>query len=284
MYKKLEKVIVKHPKEAFVGQSHINSNWQAFNYLEEPDFVEAVKEYENFIAILKKHTKEILYLEKDARVGLDSIYAHDPVKFTPKGAIILNSGKLLRQTEALVYKEFLKKHQIPILGELCGEAICDGGDIVWLNEKTIAIGRGYRTNEDAINQLKEILVDVVDEVKVVQLPHDLGEDACLHLMSFLSIIDKKLAVVYSRLMPVELRQWLLKEGFKLLEVPEEEYDNLACNVLAVAPSVCIISAGNPVTQKLLESNGVKVHAYKGTEISVKGTGGPTCLTSPVARI
>lgn len=284
MYKQLNKVIVKHPKEAFRDSLYVKNNWRELNYLEEPNFEMAIQEYEQFIKLLKEHTKEILYLEKDERVGLDSLYAHDPVKFTPKGAIILKSGKVPRQQEAVVYKEFLEKHQIPILGELSGEAVCDGGDIVWLNDKTVAIGRGYRTNQQAIDQLKGYLTTFVDEIKIVQLPHDLGEDACLHLMSFISVIDEKLAVVYSRLMPVELRQWLIERGFTLLEVPDEEYENLACNVLAVAPSVCIMTAGNPVTENLLKMNGVTVYTYEGREISLKGTGGPTCLTSPVERI
>ncbi|MBQ0140162.1 MAG: amidinotransferase [Kurthia sp.] len=284
MYKQLKQVIVKHPKDAFRNHLFVKQHWKELQYLAEPDFREALIEYESFIEILKKYTKNILYLERDDRVGLDSIYAHDPVKFTPKGAIILKSGKLSRQSEAVVYKEFLEKHQIPILGELKGDAVCDGGDIVWLNEKTVAIGRGYRTNQEAIRQLTNYFSAFVEEIKVVQLPHDLGEEACLHLMSFLSIIDEKLAVVYSKLMPVELRQWLLEKGFKLIEVPDEEYENLACNVLAVAPSVCIIVAGNPITESLLKENGVTVYSYKGIEISLKGTGGPTCLTSPVERI
>lgn len=53
-----------------------------------------------FLTLLKQHVGEVLFLEQDERVGLDSIYAHDPVKFTSQGAIILKSGKALRQPEA----------------------------------------------------------------------------------------------------------------------------------------------------------------------------------------
>lgn len=284
MYKKLEKVIVKHPKDAFISQEHLRENWMKYFYLSEPSYDEALKEYENFLTLLKQHVGEVLFLEQDERVGLDSIYAHDPVKFTPQGAIILKSGKALRQPEATVYREFLEKYDIPVIGQLQGDAVCDGGDIVWLNEKTVAIGRGYRTNDEAIRQLTEMLEPMVDEIKVIQLPHDLGEEACLHLMSFISIVDKDLAVVHSRLMPVALRQWLLAQDFTLVEVPDDEYDALGCNVLALAPRVCMIPAGNPVTTARLKEAGATVYTYKGDEITVKGTGGPTCLTCPVVRI
>lgn len=283
MFKSLERVIVKHPNEAFISQEHLANQWKVFNYLQQPDFEEAVREYKGFIEILEKHVAQIDYLPASEKVGLDSIYAHDPVKFTPAGAIILKSGKKLRQPEATVYKEFLTDKEIPIIGELTGEAVCDGGDIVWLDDKTLVVGRGYRTNDEAIRQLKEITAPYVDEFIIVQLPHDLGVEECLHLMSFISMVDKDLAVVYSPLMPVFFRQLLIERGIQLIEVPKEEYDNLGCNVLALAPRVCVLVEGNQSTKKQLLDAGATVYEYKGQEISVLGTGGPTCLTSPVIR-
>lgn len=283
MYKHLERVIVKHPKDAFISQEHLTEQWKRFNYLEEPDFEEAVREYKTFIEILEKHVPQIDYLPASDKVGLDSIYAHDPVKFTPAGAIILKSGKKLRQPEAAVYKEFLREKEIPIIGELTEEAVSDGGDIVWLDDRTIIVGRGYRTNDEAIRQLKEITAPFVNEFIVVQLPHDQGEAECLHLMSFISMVDKDLAVVHSPLMPVFFRQVLINRGIQLVEVPKVEYDNLGCNVLALAPRVCVIVEGNDSTKQQLLDAGATVYEYKGREISVLGTGGPTCLTSPVIR-
>ena len=283
MYKKLNTVIVKHPKEAFINQEHLKKEWKKFNYIHEPDFSKAEHEFEQFLSIIKQHVDHIEYLPASELVGLDSLYAHDPVKFTKKGAIILKSGKKLRQPEAEVYKQFLKEKDIPILGELTGEALADGGDLVWLDDRTLLIGRGYRTNDEAIRQIKEITKGLVDECIVVQLPHDQGEDECLHLMSFISIVDENLAVVYSRLMPVFLRQILIKRGFELIEVPDEEYHRLGCNVLALAPRICMIVSGSPYTKQKLMDAGATVYEYEGNEISYLGTGGPTCLTCPVIR-
>jgi N-dimethylarginine dimethylaminohydrolase len=283
MFKKLDRVIVKHPNEAFISQAHLTDQWTVFNYLQEPNFEEAVSEYKGFIELLEKHVPQIDYLPAADTVGLDSIYAHDPVKFTPAGAIILKSGKKLRQPEASVYKEFLLEKEIPVIGELTGDAVCDGGDIFWLDDQTIVVGRGYRTNDEAISQLKEITAPYVDEFIVVQLPHDLGEAECLHLMSFISMVDKDLAVVHSPLMPVFFRQLLIERGIQLVEVPKAEYDTLGCNVLALAPRVCVIVEGNDSTKQQLLEAGATVYEYKGQEISVLGTGGPTCLTCPVVR-
>ncbi|MBO0601517.1 amidinotransferase [Sporosarcina sp. E16_3] len=283
MYRPLKRVIVKHPSAAFLNQNHLANQWKTFNYLEEPNFEEGIREFKDFIAILEKYVPQIDYLPASPEVGMDSLYAHDPVKFTPDGAIILKSGKKLRQPEAAVYKEFLAEKEIKIVGELTGDAVSDGGDIIWLDDKTLVVGRGYRTNDEAIRQLKEMTASFVDEFIIVQLPHDQGEAECLHLMSFISMVDRDLAVVHSRLMPVFFRQLLIERGIQLIEVPEDEYHTLGCNVLALAPRVCVIANGNASTKKQLIDAGATVYEYKGEEISVKGTGGPTCLTSPVVR-
>lgn len=283
MYSPLKHVIMKHPRDAFKSQDHLMKNWKTFNYLREPNFDEALNEFSELVNIIEQQGTQIDYLPSSDTVGLDSIYAHDPVKFTPAGALILKSGKKLRQPEAAVFKEFLTEKEIPIIGELTGDAVSDAGDIVWLDDRTLLVGRGYRTNDEAIRQLKEMTADLVDEFIVVQLPHDQGEEECLHLMSFLSVVDKDLAVVYSALMPVFLRQLLLQKGFQLIEVPKEEYDTLGCNVLAISPRVCVLTEENAYTIQQLKDAGATVHVYKGQEISLLGTGGPTCLTCPVVR-
>lgn len=283
MYQPLKRVIIKCPTEAFINQKHIEKEWWKFNYLSEPDFEEAKKEYAEFIALLEMHVPSIDYLPKSEEVSMDSIYTHDPVKFTPDGAIILKSGKVLRQSESEVYKKFLVEKGIPVIGELTGEARSDGGDIVWLDDRVLAIGNGYRTNAEAIRQIKEMTAHLVDEFIEVQLPHADGEDECLHLMSFISIVDKDLAVVYSPLMPVAFRRELISRNIELIEVPKAEYDRLGCNVLAVGPRICIMAEGNESTKQQLLAAGAQVFEYKGEEISIKGTGGPTCLTNPVVR-
>nr|WP_132745706.1 arginine deiminase family protein [Scopulibacillus darangshiensis] len=283
MVERLNTVIVKRPKEAFINQDYLSKEWEKFNFIKEPNFTEAENEYNEFITILRKHVEHIEFLPASEITGLDSLYAHDPVKFTGKGAIILKSGKTLRQPEADVYKKLLQEKNIPIIGELTGSAVADGGDIVWLDDRTLAVGRGYRTNDEAIRKIKEMTKEMVDEFIVVPLPHDQGEAECLHLMSLISLVDTNLAVVYSRLMPVFFRQLLIKRGIRLIEVPEKEYHRLGCNVLALAPRVCVMVSGNPSTKQKLKDAGATVYEYKGHDISYLGTGGPTCLTCPVIR-
>jgi N-dimethylarginine dimethylaminohydrolase len=279
----IQKIVLKHPKEAFISNDTISKQWQELNYKGIPDLDKAIEEYEEFVKLLKQHIPELYFLPTDKRTGLDSLYVHDPVIMSDQGAILCNMGKEQRRGEAAAMGDFFQQHGIPILGTIRGKGRIEGGDVVWLDQRTIAVGRGYRTNDEGIRQLKNLLNDLTDESIVVPLPHWEGPGDVLHLMSFISPIDYDLALVYSRLMPVPFREWLLARGMKLVEVPDEEYPTMACNVLAVAPRKCIMLKGNPRTKKLLESKGVTVWEYEGEEISRKGEGGPTCLTRPILR-
>jgi len=170
-----------------------------------------------------------------------------------------------------------------VLGAIEGDGRLEGGDVVWLDPRTVAVGRGYRTNEAGIRQLRTLLGDAADEVIPVHLPHATGPDGVLHLMSVISPIDADLAAVYSPLMSVPFREALLARGIELVEVPDAEYPTLGGNILAVAPRRVVMIAGNRLTRARLEAHGVDVHEMTGREIALKGSGGPTCLTRPVSR-
>lgn len=279
----IKSLLLKHPKDAFMSQEYIQSQWKELNYLASPDYGKALKEYNNFVEYLKKSIPEIYYLPQNDKTGLDSIYVHDPVIITNKGAILCNMGKEKRRAEPQAAGEFLIKMGIPILGVITGEGRLEGGDVVWIDARTLAVGLGYRTNEEGIRQLKELSRGIVDEFIVVPLPHWKGPGDVLHLMSLISPVDHDLAVVYSRLLPVPFREWLLRRSIRLLDVPDSEFETMACNILAVSPRKCIMISGNPQTKQILEDKGIEVWEYGGEEISMKGAGGPTCLTRPLLR-
>ena len=282
-YLKLQKVFIKPALNAFVSQSHLNNQWKDLNYLERPDFDVAIEEYESFENFLLDFGVEIDYFPEDKAVTIDSMYCRDASITTNFGMIICNMGKVGRTNEPASHKQTYIDVKIPILGEITYPGTLEGGDVAWLDEKTLAVGHSYRTNTEGIAQLKKLLEPNDIEIIVAELPHYKGPSDVFHLMSILSPVDKDLAVVYSPLMPIGFRNKLIDRGFELVEVPDGEFDSMGCNVLALAPRQCVMVEGNPITQKRLERAGCKVMAYKGREISIKGGGGPTCLTRPILR-
>jgi arginine deiminase len=279
----IKSLLLKHPRDAFMDQESIQAQWKELNYSEPPDYDNAIKEYDSFTQILERYIPEIHYLPSDEGTGLDSIYVHDSLVITNKGAVLCSMGKEMRRGEPSAAGKFLEALEIPILGSITGNGKLEGGDVVWLDERTVAVGWGYRTNPEGIRQFKELTKDLVDEFMVVPLPHWEGAEDVMHLMSLISPVRHDLAVVYSRLLPVPFRAWLLQRGIRLLEVPDSEFETMACNVLAVLPGICVLLDGNPQTKRMLEGEGVEVYEYDGEEISRKGAGGPTCLTRPLLR-
>ena len=280
---KLKSLFIKKASAAFIDDAHISKHWEALNYLGKPDITKALEEYEAFEQILKDNGAEVLYLPQDDTVNMDSIYCRDAAIATEKGMIICNMGKEGRIKEPAAEQRAFEANGIAVLGVITAPGTVEGGDVAWLDEKTLAVGHTYRTNEEGIRQLTNLLAPLGVHVMSVPMPHYKGPSDVFHLMSVLSPVDSNLAVVYSPLIPIVFRNELIARGYELVEVPDEEFDSMGCNVLALAPRVCLMVKGNPITKSRLEKAGCKVIEYQGAEISVKGGGGPTCLTRPVMR-
>lgn len=278
----LRAVLVRHARDAFVDQSTVDAQWQRLNFLEAPDYSLACRDSDAFIDLLEHSGATVIRLPADSRLTIDSVYARDAAVVCDRGVILSSMGKPNRQQEPDVLHDFLVGSDIPVAGRITGEGRVEGGDVAWIDRRTIAVAQGYRTNAEGIRQLREILGPDI-EVIVVALPHWNGPSDVLHLMSFFSPVGPASAVVYSRLMPVPFRQMLLARGWELIEVSDAEYDTLGCNVLAIAPKVVMVSRGNPQLTAALHAAGCEVIEYAAREISWKGSGGPTCLTRPLWR-
>jgi N-dimethylarginine dimethylaminohydrolase len=281
---RLVSVAVKHPRDAFVDERTITAQWQALNFLAAPNLGAAIDEFDRFVEILRSAGASVHLLPRDPAATLDSIYARDASIVSPKGLILGRMGKPARHAEPEAQERGFRTlgYESIVAGRIMAHGLLEGGDVVWLDPRTLVIGCGYRTNAEGIDQVRALLGDGIDVVSV-PLPHWNGETDVMHLMSLISPVDRDLAVVYSRLLPVPFRQLLLDRGYRLVEVPDDEFVSMGCNVLALAPRRCVMLAGNPGTRTALERAGVEVIEYVGHEISVKGSGGPTCLTRPIAR-
>jgi N-dimethylarginine dimethylaminohydrolase len=280
---KIKSVFIKKVEDAFVNEEMIAKEWKPLNFLSKPDLHKAKQEYKKFEGFLTNAGAEVHYFSQDESVSMDSIYCRDAAIATDEGMIICNMGKPARANEPEAERKAFVQKGIKVLGSIQSPGTVEGGDVAWLDEKTLAVGHTYRTNEKGIQQLKTLLNPFGIEVMTVQLPHYKGPSDVFHLMSILSPVDKNLAVVYSPLMPITFRNELISRGYELVEVPDEEFEGMGCNVLAIAPRVCMMVKGNLKTKTALEKAGCTVLEYEGMEISVKGGGGPTCLTRPLWR-
>jgi N-dimethylarginine dimethylaminohydrolase len=274
----LRTVLVKRPDEAFAVNDPA-----AWHYTARPDLALAQQEHDALAALLRQSGAEVIYHDEHQPEHADAIFAFDPALVTDHGAIILSMGKPQRRGEEAVMARRFETLGMPIHYTLHNEARAEGGDLLWLDHDTLALGLGFRTNIEGLRQLRAALEPIGASVLPVELPYYMGPEACLHLLSLISIVDHKLAVVYPPLMAVPFWQELKRRDFRLIEVSDEEFATMGTNVLALSPGKCLMLEGNPITQRKLEEAGCEVMTYTGNEISHKAEGGPTCLTRPVWR-
>jgi dimethylargininase len=270
----LRRVLVRAPRAEDLH------GWQACGWRGEPDAAAIAREHEAFCTLLESAGAEVVLADSAADGNPDAIYTYDPVLVSAEVALQLNPGKEIRRAEPTALGEDLERAGIPVKGRLSGDQWAEGGDFCWLDERTLLAGRGYRSNSDGIRAVERLLNGV--EVLVFDLPHWRGRNEVLHLLSLLSPLADDLVVAYPPLLPVRLAQLLEERGVEIVPVPDEEFESLGTNVLALAPRAALAVDGNPETRRRLERAGVEVLVYEGRELS-KGDGGPTCLTLPLLR-
>jgi len=274
MTEELRRVLVRAPRAADLH------GWQACGWRAAPDPAGIAREHEAFCSLLEDAGAEVVLAESSADGNPDAIYTYDPALVAGDGALLLRPGKEIRRPEVDAMAEDLERAGVPVAGRLREPEWTEGGDCCWLDEHTLLVGCGYRTNAAGIARLRELLPDV--EVVVFDLPHWHGRDEVMHLMSLISPLAPDLTVVYEPLLPTRLAQLLEERGVELVPVPDDEFGSMGSNVLALAPRVALAVEGNPRTRERMERAGVEVLTYRGEELS-KGDGGPTCLTRPLLR-
>ena len=271
---RLERVLVRPPL------AEDAEHWREYGWRAAPDHAAAAAEHELLCGILESAGAEVVVSRHDPG-NPDAIYVYDPVLVGARGAVLLRPGKEERRGEPAAISSWLAAADVPVAAELADPVRAEGGDTVWLDERTLLVGIGYRTNEAAVPALADAFPGV--DVVAFDLPHWNGRGEVLHLMSFISPLDRDLALVYTRIAPVRLLELLAERGISVVEVPDEEFETQGPNVLALGPRQALALDGSPETRRRLERAGVDVVVYRGDEISKKGDGGPTCLTRPLLR-
>lgn len=277
----LKKVAVMKPGEALLKANP--GKWH-YGPLFDPSQIE--KNHSNFVQILKDSGAEILWMPEGDLAIADSIFTYDASLMTPYGAILMSPGKLLRRGEQNIHKKFYQELTIPIIGQVGLDGLAEAGDTLWLDNKTLIIGRGFRTNPAGIQQIKEILSPKNITIHIFDLPTYSGESSCLHLMSLISLVDFRSALVFKPLLPVSLLELLIEKQFSLIEAPVLEFERsntLSTNVLATSPGKCIMLDSVPNTRLALEKNGIQIKVFNGDSLCIGCEGGPTCLTRPILR-
>lgn len=277
----LQRVLMRGPKGSL-----LKADAKQWHYGPTFDANLALEQYQAFRDLVLACGTAIIDIE-DANDGLaDAMFTHDPSLMSDHGAIILNMGKPLRKAEPGLHEQAYINAGIPILGRVQAPGQIEGGDCIWLDQNTLVVGRGFRSNQAGIEQLQAMLAPHGVDVLGFDLPVWHGAAACLHLMSVISPLAPDLALIHAPLVPTALYQLMQAKGIELIEAPNDEFlasSGLNLNVLPTAPKDCIMIDGFPATKAAMEAAGCTVQTFAGDALCIACEGGPTCLTRPVLR-
>lgn len=283
MVGRLERVLVCSPHTAGWNDTQRISAWRDLGFHHAPDYETAQSQHAALIRELKSAGAEVVELPPAGDLSLDAAYAHDASLATDFGLILMRPGKPNRVAEARHHGESCAAHGIPVFGTITAPGTTEAGDIVWLDSKTLLIGHGYRTNAEGIAQMRAMLAPKGVDVLSAPLPYGPGPSACLHLMSLISLLDEKTALVDQPWLAVETVELLKSRGFRFVQIDDSERDTLACNVLALGEKRLLAIEENRKTNNRLREAGFDVRTFPASEICINGSGGPTCLTRPLLR-
>jgi N-dimethylarginine dimethylaminohydrolase len=276
-------VLVCPPRNAGWDHAGKMAQWQELGYLHRPDVEIARQQHEELCLLLIHAGARVLCLPPDDSLSLDAVYVHDASFPTDYGVILMNPGKKNRVAEAVSHGSFYSGMGAPLLGSVCEPGTSEAGDMVWLDARTLLIGCGYRTNELGIAQIRSMLSSKGIEVISAPLPYGAGPSACLHLMSLMSMLDEQTVLVDLPWLAVETVELLKSRGLRLIEIDYSERESLACNVLSLGKERLVAIEENAQTNRRLRDAGFEVCTFRGSEICINGSGGPTCLTRPLLR-
>lgn len=282
---RLRRVLLCAPDAAGWSEPHTSSRWRELGYRRAPDGAVARAQHDRLRRHLEDTGAEIVCLPAAQGLSLDAVYVHDASFMTDHGAVLMRMGKSARAAEPACHAELYGALGIPILGGVEAPGTIEAGDIVWLDTRTLLVGRGYRTNHAGIEQLRAVLVPHDVEVIEAPLPYGPGPDACLHLMSLISVLDhdERVALVDLAWLAVHTVELLRERNFTLIEIDTAERDFLACNVMSLGDKRLIALEENPQTIARMRDAGFDVRTFPGSELCDNGSGGPTCLTRPILR-
>lgn len=277
----LRRVAMRRP-----GRATCEADPAIWHYAGPLDAARLKRQYDTFVECVAASGARIEWIPEEDDGLADSYFVFDPSFMTPRGAILLRPGKVLRRSEVALHKEFHRRLGVPVVGAIRPPGVAEGGDLLWLNEHTVAAGRTFRTNQAGIDQLRNLLSPLGVQVHAFDLPIWKGSAACLHLLSVISPLDSDLALVYPRLLPVALLELMRRLGIRCLEAGDDEFEasgGMSLNVLATAPRQCIAVAGFPRTLRLMRDAGCEVTCFDADALCIPCEGGPTCMTLPIRR-
>ena len=274
-YKQLKSVLIHRPGKEMSELVDPDS----VQMLAIPDTKLASEQHDALAAAFKAEGVEVHYVEPDGVPTPNQMFCADLMFMTPEGAIIARPASTVRAGEERWVARRLAQLGIPIVKSIRGNGVFEGADAAWIDEDTVMVATGHRTNHEGLAQVTAILNEMGVEVFHVGLPY-----GSMHLMGGLRIIDKDLALCWPGRVPYDTVAYLREHGFDVYFIPDldEAVNGMPLNLVTLAPKKVLMPAGNPVSDEFYNDLGITCKTVKIDEL-IKAAGAVGCLSGILER-
>jgi N-dimethylarginine dimethylaminohydrolase len=205
------------------------------------------------------------------------------------GAIVhrMGLGSWQRGRE-VIWSKVLAALQVPIYLTIHGTGVGEPGAGRWLDSKTFVFNESVVANEEGMRQIEFILNGLGIELVRTYSPGWVdsigdGNIGTSHADMFLMVPDHRVAVLAPHLVDYNFVRYLMRNDWKIVEVPVEEYWGLAVNAVTLAPGKVVMNAGSPTVVKALEQLDVEVIQVDFSESHNFAIAGLHCATLELQR-
>ncbi|MCD6359241.1 MAG: amidinotransferase [Armatimonadetes bacterium] len=247
--------------------------------LDIPDTELASTQYDAIAEAYTANGAKVHYVDPPAVPTPNQMFVADLMFMTPEGAILARPASTVRAGEERWVARRLAELGIPILACIRGKGVFEGADAAWINENTVMVATGHRTNHEALRQLTALFNEMNVELVHVGLPY-----GSMHLMDTLRIVDKDLALCWPGRVPYDAVAELRDRGFSVYFIPDlaEATQGMPLNFVTLAPRRILMPGGNPVTEAFYRELGIDYTTVTINEL-IKAAGAIGCLSGILER-
>ena len=293
---RLREVLVSRPTENET-RGEYEREWQYYysSSAGKANLSKLQEQFDSYYALLKKNGVKVNYVEPPVPAIGPYGYLKNMVTLAG-GGLVVRGGAIIHRMglgswqrgREVIWTKALTALGVPIYLTIHGRGVAEAGAGRWLDSRHFVFNESVVCNEEGIEQVNFILERLGVEFIVTHSPgwvNSIGEGniGTSHADMFLMAADIGVVLLYPDLVNYAFVRYLQRMRFKIIEVPPEEYWDLAVNGVTLEPGKIIINKGSPRTAKELEKEGIDVIQVDFSESQKFAIAGLHCATLELIR-
>lgn len=293
---RLREVLVSSPSENEIRPEYAKE-WQYYysSAAGNADLGRLRAQYDEYFDVLRQNGVRVHQVE--APVPAIGAYGYIKNLVTLAGAALVVKGGAIvhryglgswQRGREVIWAKALAALQVPVYATIHGTGICEPGAGRWLDSKTFVFNESVVANEEGLRQLQFVLDGLGIDLVVTHSPgwvESIGDGniGTSHMDMVILVPDTGVVVLAPHLVNYGFVRYLKQRGIRVIELPVEEYWDLAVNGVTLEPGKIVVNRGSPTVLRALEQAGIEAIQIDFSESQKFAIAGLHCATLELVR-